>query len=86
MESRRHLDAFGIGVSALSLALLPWLHQQNLVPAGLVLIAFALLARRTHQWRAFLAMGGVAALSWLVLLAFNLYDYGHLLGLPQPFP
>jgi hypothetical protein len=86
MESRRHLDAFGTGVSGLSLAVLPWLHQQNLVPAALVLIGFALLARRSHQWRAFLVIAGVAALSWLVLLAFNLYDYGHLLGLPQPFP
>jgi hypothetical protein len=86
MESRRHLDAFGTGVSGLSLALLPWLHQQNLVPAALVLIAFALLARRTRHWRTFLVIAGVAALSWLLLLGFNWYDYGHPLGLPQPFP
>jgi hypothetical protein len=86
MESQGHLDAFGTGVSGVSLAILPWLHQQNLVPAALILVAFGVVAHRIHQWPTFAVIAVVAVVSWLVLLAYNLYDYGHPLGLPQPFP
>ena len=86
VETRGRLDGLGLAVSAFSLALLPWLHQQNLVPALFILIAFALVARQTHRWRAVAVIAVVAAASWLLLLAYNLYDYGHPLGLPQPFP
>lgn len=86
IEARRHLDGCGKGVSALALALLPWLHQQNLVPAVLILIGFGIVARKAQMWRTFVVIAVVAAASWLLLLVYNLYDYGHLLGLPQPFP
>ncbi len=86
VESRRHLDRWGIGVAAVSLGLLPWLHQQNLVPAALILFAFVLVARRAQWWRPLLVVAGVSVASWILLLAYNLYDYGHPFGPPQPFP
>jgi hypothetical protein len=86
VESRRHLDRWGTGVAAVSLGLLPWLHQQNLVPAALILIAFALVARRAQLWAPLVVVAGVSVASWLLLLAYNLYDYGHPFGPPQPFP
>jgi hypothetical protein len=86
MESRRRLDTLGTAVSALSLTVLPWLHQQNLVPAALILIAFGVVARKARLWPTFLVMAAVAVAAWVLLLAYNLYDYGHPLGLPQPFP
>ena len=86
LESRARLDGLGTAVSALSLALLPWLHQQNLVPAALILVTFAAAASHARAWWTFLVIGIAAATSWLLLLAYNLYEYGHPLGPTQPFP
>jgi hypothetical protein len=93
LEQRLHLDIPGAAVSAACLAVLPWLHQQNLVPAVLALAAFLLLgwrARRqrpgTGAWPIAVAIAAVSVVSWLLLLGFNIATYGHALGLPQPFP
>ncbi len=86
IETRGRLDALGIGVSGFSVAILPWLHQQNFIPAVFLLIAFAVVAARARLWRPFVIIGVVSVASWLLLVAYNVYAYGHALGLPQPFP
>lgn len=107
---------FGVGaaiVTAASLAVVPWLHQQNLVAAAFLLAGFVAAglvvvglrgsrpAAREERGRpavgtpaglssphavSILVVASVSVASWLVLLGFNQVEYGHLLGLPQPFP
>ncbi len=86
VEMRGRLDAFGIAISSVALAALPWLHQQNLIPAIFIVIAFAVVAGRARQWRTFVIVALVSVASWLLLVGYNVYAYGHALGLPQPFP
>jgi len=92
VESQGHLSLLGTAVAGFSLAVLPWLHQQNLVPAVLALISLAVVSRHAvvtghaQVGRSLVVIAIVSAASWLLLLAYNLYDYGHPLGLPQPFP
>jgi hypothetical protein len=86
MERRRRLGWLPTTVSAASLAVLPWLHQQNLVPAVVLLLAFVPLAHVVRRWQAVLIIAAVSVASWLLLLVYNLYGYGHAVGLPQPFP
>lgn len=86
VESARAPSRFQLAVAAFSLAMLPWLHQQNLVPAVFILAAFWWASRRAASKRAAAALTAVSAVSWLLLLAYNLYGYGNALGLPQPFP
>jgi hypothetical protein len=86
IERTGRLDGAGVTALAVSLGLLPWLHIKDLAPAALVLAAMALVAGRSRQWsRAGIAVGFVA-LSWLMLLLYNLYAFGRPLGYPQPSP
>lgn len=86
LERSGTLDGWAVAVTAGTLAVLPWLHQQNLVAAGFLLVALVWLGVRAGRRRAVAVVASVAVASWVVLLAFNQREYGHLLGLPQPFP
>ena len=77
---------WGTAVFTFSVALLPWLHQQNLIAAVLLLAGEAVVIGRHGEWRRFSVVAALCLSSWVLLLAFNLYAYGHVLGLPQPFP
>ncbi|HET6964267.1 MAG TPA: hypothetical protein VFH58_05805 [Acidimicrobiales bacterium] len=93
LEINRRLDRTAVVVSAASVAFVPWLHQQNLGAAVLAAGAFLLLGWRTRRlqpedpsWIGAVVIASVGVASWLLLLVFNLYEYGHAVGLPQPFP
>jgi hypothetical protein len=83
----RRFGVAGLVVCAISFCVMPWLHQQDLAAAIFLLAGLMLLARRKRVPAAgVLVVAGMSILSWLALLAFNLYAYGHAIGLPQPFP
>ena len=91
LEREGRLGGWAVAVTAFALAVVPWLHQQNLVAAGFLLAALVVLAVRAgreerSQRVVAVVPAAVAVTSWIVLLAFNQQEYGHLLGLPQPFP
>lgn len=64
LERDRVLGWPALTVSTLSLAVLPWLHQQDLVPAVLLVVAYLLLGRRAG-WL------GVGTLAVLFTAAFG---------------
>lgn len=86
LERTGRMDRLAVIASAGFLAVLPWLHQQNLVAAGFVLAGLAVAGRRARQLRPVAFVAVTSVVSWLALVGFNLREYGHALGLPQPFP
>jgi hypothetical protein len=72
-------------VVAVSAAFLPWLQVKNFLPAIVILVAYAVVARRS-PWRASAAVLVLEVASWALLLIYNVYYFGHLLGLPEPGP
>ena len=86
-ERDRALGPLGGVVVAVSVAFLPWLHIKNLAPAIVVLVAATLIARRVRvDRRLLLGAAATVAASWALLLAYNLYYFGHPLGVPQASP
>ncbi|MDA8368225.1 MAG: hypothetical protein M0Z62_14940 [Actinomycetota bacterium] len=75
-------------VFALSMGFLPWMHVKNFLPGALACVAFTVAALRASRswrtWRTLLVVGAVVAASWGLLFGYDLYYFGHLLGLPQP--
>jgi hypothetical protein len=70
-----------------SSAYLPWLQVKNLLPAIAILLAYSIAAHRSGSTRRTLAAAWfVGAGSWALLLAYNVFYFGHALGLPEPFP
>jgi hypothetical protein len=86
LETSGDLGGWPTAVSGACLVVLPWLHQQNLVPAAILLMAFLVIGIRARRYRMVVYLTLASAGSWLILVAYNLYAYGHALGLPQPFP
>lgn len=75
-------------VFAIVIGFLPWMHVKNFLPAAVACVAFTVAAlrgsRATRTWRTLIAVGAAVALSWGLLFGYDLYYFGHLLGLPQP--
>jgi hypothetical protein len=70
-----------------SAAMLPWLQIKNLVPALVLLVAFAFVAiGKKSALRPLAVVCAICVLSWLVLLWYNEHYFGHLLGLPEAAP
>ena len=87
IERDGKIRLLGGSVFAFTMAYLPWLHVKNFLPAGLTCLAFAAIMVRTKATpRTALIVGGAIAASWILLLAYDLYYFGHLLGFPQPTP
>jgi hypothetical protein len=86
VEQGRPLARLGVAVFSFSIGMLPWLHTKYLIPAAIVLAGMIVVAVRQGQRRILVPIGIVVALFWLLQLAYNLYDFGRPLGLPQPFP
>jgi len=87
IERTGSVSRFNTVVVVVSAAVLPWLQVKNFVPAVVVLVAYSVAARRSrHSWRATAVVCAIAAASWVLLLAYNAFYFGHLLGLPEPAP
>ena len=72
-------------MATVSIAYLPWLQPKNFVPAVILLAALAFALRRArHPARLTATVGAVVLVSWLLFITFNLWFYGHALGLPEP--
>jgi hypothetical protein len=68
-------------------AYLPWLQVKNLLPAIVLLVAFAIVRYRAGStWPTTVATVVVCIVSWGLLLTYNHLYFGHLLGLPEPRP
>jgi hypothetical protein len=85
-ETTGRLDVPGVVIPGVSLGLVPWLHIKNLAPAVVILAALSVVCVRHRLVRRGLIMGGLVAASWLLLLVYDLYYFGHVLGEPQPRP
>jgi hypothetical protein len=68
-------------------AYLPWLQVKNLVPAAVLLLAYVVAGRRAGSaWKRLVVPVAVPVVAWVLLLLYNHYYFGHLGGLPEPFP
>lgn len=86
VEREHRIGPLGAVVFAATIGYLPWLHVKNLVPGAIACIAFGWVAARAAAWRGLAIVAAVIAVSWALQFAYNLYYFGHLLGLPQPTP
>jgi hypothetical protein len=86
VELTKRLGLLGALVVGGCVAYLPWLHTKNIVPAALVAAAFAWATWRTGHRKLLIVAGVLVAGSWLLLLGFDLYYFGRVLGYPQPLP
>jgi hypothetical protein len=85
LERHGELTRTGLVVATVSIAYLPWLQPKNFVPAVILLAALAFALRRArHPARLTATVGAVVLVSWLLFITFNLWFYGHALGLPEP--
>jgi len=86
VERYGRLTRQGAWVFAAVIAFLPWLHVKNFLPSLVAALAFVAVAMRARAGRASVIVIAVVVTSWVLLLAYNLYYFGHLLGYPQPNP
>jgi hypothetical protein len=87
IEQTRKLSIIGVLVVGIGLGYPPWLEPKNFLPAGVLGVAFIVIAiRRRLPKRAVILTIGVIGVGWLLLLAYNQYYFGHVLGLPQATP
>lgn len=87
LERDRVIGTARLVVLTACVAYEPWLHTQNVVGAVVVLAGLVVVGARARigTRRLVVAVAVVAAV-WLLLAAYNLHYFGHLLGLPQPAP
>jgi len=86
-EQSRHLGTQGAVVVSIALAVAPWLQIKNMAVVVIMLLAFGvLLLRRQLLLRPVAIVAGVALASFVLLLIYNQFYFGHVLGLPQPNP
>jgi hypothetical protein len=69
-----------------AVAFVPWLHIKNLIPAVVVAAALTWVAWRAGSGSRLVLPGVIVGVSWALLLAYDVYYFGHLLGYPQPGP
>ncbi|MDA8341946.1 MAG: hypothetical protein M0007_06960 [Actinomycetota bacterium] len=86
IERRRTVSALSVAVVAATAAYLPWLHIKDILLGGVAVAAFAVVAVRLRAWRPLVVVAVVVSVSWGLEAAYDLYYFGHLLGLPQPAP
>jgi len=87
IELTKQTSRFSLVIIAIALATVPWFQIKNAGPAVVVLLVLVLLTFREQASRVPVAIvTAIAAASFVVLLAYNQYYFGHLLGLPQPNP
>jgi hypothetical protein len=87
IERRGSVQRTSTVVLLVAVALLPWLQVKGFAPAVVVLLAYLVAGRRTGApWRRLLAPAMAPVVAWVLLLLYNQYYYGHLGGLPEPFP
>ena len=87
VEREQRLSRFSAVVIAGVLAAEPWLQIKNLLPALCVAAAASVvILRLAGSRRAPVVMAAVVLAGWALLLAYNLFFYGHPEGLPQPHP
>ena len=87
IERNRTVGVQGVVVITAGLVMVPWFQIKNSAAVVLVLVALVLLwRRRSVSMRAAAFMISAALLSIVLLLAYNQYYFGHILGLPQPGP
>jgi hypothetical protein len=76
-----------VAVIAVALAIPPWFQIKNAsVDVVAIVGLLALLYLRRIELAPVLVVIGVVLTSFVLLLAYNQYYFGHLLGLPQPSP
>jgi hypothetical protein len=74
-------------VIALGVGFTPWFESKNFLPGAVVGLGFVAVAvRRRLPIRAVGGTVGLIAISWVLLIAYNLHYFGHLLGFPEPRP
>jgi hypothetical protein len=84
LERTGELTRTGLVVATASIAYLPWLQPKNFAPAVVLVAALALALRRDRRpTRLAATLGAAVLVSWLLLITFNLWFYGHVLGLPE---
>ncbi len=87
IERRGSVQRTSTVVLLVAVTFLPWLQIKNFVPAVVVLLAYLVAGRRAGTaWRRLLVPAVVPVVGWALLLLYNHYYYGHLGGLPEPFP
>lgn len=87
LERTRSATRTGTAIVAVSVFLLPWLQVKNIVPAVVLVAAFAVAARRADAaWRPVVAVAVSGVVGWVLLFGYNHVFYGLLGGLPEPFP
>ncbi len=87
IEWRGKTSALSLTLIAMSIAASPWLQPKNLVPAVIILVAFLFVVFK-KQLRLMSAsiVASISVISFTLYLLYNQHYYGHLLGLPEPFP
>ena len=87
VERTRTVTRTNTAIVAVSAIILPWLQVKNIVPAVIVVVAFAVAARRARApGRRLVVASVVAVVGWGLLFLYNHYYFGRLGGLPEPFP
>jgi hypothetical protein len=86
VERTRSLPSWAALLVGAAIAFVPWLHIKNLIPAVVVATALAWVACRTGSGSRLVLPAVIAGVSWALLLAYDLYYFGHPLGYPQPGP
>ena len=84
-ERTGELTRAGLVVASVSIAYLPWLQPKNFAPAIILLGALGITLRRNRRPVRLAVIAGTAILlSWLLLVIFNLWFFGHALGVHEP--
>jgi len=87
VERTKRASRLSVAVIAITVVAVPWFQIKNALPAFAITLALVILSIRIESLRrsAIVVVAAFAA-SLVVLLVYNDYYFGHLLGLPQPNP
>ena len=87
IEQTRRLSLIGTLVVAIGVGFTPWFEPKNFLPALIIGVAFiGVVVRRRLPMRSTLLTLALIGVGWILLLSYDQYYFGHLLGLPQSSP
>jgi hypothetical protein len=87
IELTKQAGRFSLVIIAIVLTTVPWFQIKNAAPMFIVLLVLIILTARDRSSLVPVAIvTGISLVSFIALLVYNQYYFGHLLGLPQPSP
>jgi hypothetical protein len=87
VERMKLASPLSVAVIAIAVVAVPWFQIKNALPAFLITLSLVILSIRTASLRrSAIVVVTAFGVSLVVLLVYNDYFFGHLLGLPQPNP